>query len=97
MLQSSRNISTTQANNLCDNIILLPNNEISHMWMDDVTFNIISVISRQWEGDNERLCAMDPSYSWKCQVSKSGPLISRPVLNPLSYLGSCVSSYRTIM
>ena len=34
-------------------------------WMDDlqfyVLFNSISIISGQWEGDNERLCAMEPS------------------------------------
>ena len=30
-----------------------------------VLFNSISVISEQCEGDDERLCAMEPVYSWK--------------------------------
>ena len=33
-------------------------------WMDDmqvhILFHIISVLSGQWQGDNERLCAMAP-------------------------------------
>ena len=33
-------------------------------WMDDLRFyalfNSISVVSGQWEGDNEKLCAMEP-------------------------------------
>ena len=39
----------------------------SNGWTDDLQFNIlfsgISVISGQWEGDNERLCATDPVYN----------------------------------
>ena len=59
-------------------------------WMDDlqfhVLFNSISVISGQWEVDNEKLCAMKPCLQWRrfCleQGSNSGPL------DPLSYRGS---------
>ena len=35
-----------------------------YIWMDDfrfyVLYNSISVISGQWVGNNERLCAMEP-------------------------------------
>ena len=41
----------------------LGNGRISKGWMDDlrfyVLFNSISVISGQWEDNNERLCAME--------------------------------------
>ena len=51
-------------------------------WMDDlrfyVLFNSILVISGLFEGDNERLCAMEPCSGWKdfClqQGSNPGPL-----------------------
>ena len=40
-----------------------------YRWMDDLHFypliNSIRVISGQWEGDNERLCAVASVYSWK--------------------------------
>ena len=42
---------------------LLPEKAIPLVWMDDlglyILFNSISVISGQWAGDNERLCAME--------------------------------------
>ena len=38
-------------------------------WMNDlrfyVLFNIISVISGRWVGDNERPCAMEPRLRFK--------------------------------
>ena len=38
-------------------------------WMDGlpfyILFNSISVISGQWAGDNERLCAVEPSLRLK--------------------------------
>ena len=49
-------------------------------WMDDlrfyVLFNSISVITGQWEVDNERLCAMELRLRWRrfLPVAKISPL-----------------------
>ena len=60
--------------------------------MDDlqfcVLFNSISVILGQWEGDNERLCAMESIIGWKDfpqWESNPGPLGQQARVNPLSY------------
>ena len=45
------------------------NGDKTESWMNDfrfyVLFNSISVISEQWEGDNERLWVMEPLLRWK--------------------------------
>ena len=69
-------------------------------WMDDlqfyVLFNSISVISGRWADGNERLCATEPRLRLGRfrleRDSNSGPLISGPALNPLSYRSSWLLS-----
>ena len=66
--------------------------------MDDlqfyILFNSVSVLSEQWEVDNERLCAMELHYYLRRFRLDPGSnlvhYISRPVLN--SYLELCSSA-----
>ena len=67
-------------------------NNTKKQWMDDMRFyvlsNSISVISRRWKVDNERLCAMELHLRLRRfrleRGSNSVRQIRRPALNPLS-------------
>ena len=72
---------------------------VQYMWMDDlrfyVLFNSISVTSGRWLDENEKLCAMEPSFTIEKIIASGGArthdrYISRSALNPLSYWGSSV-------
>ena len=58
-----------------------------------ILFNSISVISGQLEGDNARLCAMEPFFtvgkiSTSSRAQTRGRYISKQAFNLLSYQGS---------
>ena len=66
---------------------------VKYNWMDDlqfyVLFNNVSVISEQWEVDNERLCAVELRLQVsRFRLEQGSNSVSRPALNPLSYWGS---------
>ena len=52
-----------------------------------VLFNSISVISGQWFGDNERLCAMESHLRWERFLPQAGfePGTARSVGHPSTY------------
>ena len=56
-------------------------------WQLYVLFNSSSVISRRWAGDNERLCATEPSLGLKRSLTQAGlkPGTARSVGQCLTY------------
>ena len=73
-------------------------------WIDDlglyILFISISVVSKPWADDNERLCAREPHLRlrrFRLQRGSNSGLLDRPALNPLSYRGSCVTLCRIML
>ena len=69
-VKNASNISLRSADNVLVQLVQKPFLHVSHSgWLDflrfNALFNCISVISGQWEGDNEILCAVEPRLRLK--------------------------------